>query len=186
MADVYLGYGLSNALRRRREPSPPEPCPLPPLLCGSGRRKTSLRLRRLLHRRLAADLVARGARGGSRGRARGDRAWRRLPGEPGPASVGAVSAAIRQAWPRGSRRCGRCIRVRSSAKAGRSSPPRPEVFLARRGRRVWTMPIKGTRPAGRAGLAESEKDAAEHVMIVDLERNDLSRVCETGSVRGRS
>ena len=59
----------------------------------------------------------------------------------------------------------------------------PEVFLARRGRRVWTMPIKGTRPAGGAGLAESEKDAAEHVMIVDLERNDLARVCEPGSVR---
>ena len=45
------------------------------------------------------------------------------------------------------------------------------------------MPIKGTRPLGVEGLAESEKDAAEHVMIVDLERNDLSRVCEPGSVR---
>jgi para-aminobenzoate synthetase component 1 len=60
----------------------------------------------------------------------------------------------------------------------------PELFLARRGRRLWTCPIKGTRPAGSAGaLAESPKDAAEHVMIVDLERNDLSRVCEPGSVR---
>ncbi|MER3410325.1 MAG: aminodeoxychorismate component I [Thermoleophilia bacterium] len=59
----------------------------------------------------------------------------------------------------------------------------PELFLARRGRRVWTMPIKGTRPRGQAGLAESEKDAAEHVMIVDLERNDLARVCQPGSVR---
>jgi para-aminobenzoate synthetase component 1 len=59
----------------------------------------------------------------------------------------------------------------------------PELFLRRRGRRVWTMPIKGTRPLGEEGLAESEKDAAEHVMIVDLERNDLSRVCEPGSVR---
>ena len=46
------------------------------------------------------------------------------------------------------------------------------------------MPIKGTRPRGAAfELAESEKDAAEHVMIVDLERNDLSRVCEPGSIR---
>ena len=60
----------------------------------------------------------------------------------------------------------------------------PELFLARRGDRVWTKPIKGTRPAGvRGELRESEKDAAEHVMIVDLERNDLSRVCEPGSVR---
>src|SRR5204862_5633244 len=59
----------------------------------------------------------------------------------------------------------------------------PELFLRRRGRRIWTMPIKGTRPLGVQGLTESEKDAAEHVMIVDLERNDLSRVCEPGSVR---
>ena len=62
----------------------------------------------------------------------------------------------------------------------------PELFLARRGRRVWTCPIKGTRPAGAGAareLARSVKDAAEHVMIVDLERNDLSRICEPGSVR---
>jgi para-aminobenzoate synthetase component 1 len=57
----------------------------------------------------------------------------------------------------------------------------PELFLGRRGRRVWTAPIKGTRPLGEH--VEGEKDAAEHVMIVDLERNDLSRVCEPGSVR---
>jgi len=60
----------------------------------------------------------------------------------------------------------------------------PELFLSRRGQRVWTMPIKGTRPIGSDDeLTSSEKDAAEHVMIVDLERNDLSRVCEPGSVR---
>jgi para-aminobenzoate synthetase component 1 len=60
----------------------------------------------------------------------------------------------------------------------------PELFLSRRGRRVSTGPIKGTRPAGRAAeLSRSEKDAAEHLMIVDLERNDLSRVCEAGTVR---
>src|SRR4249919_1082659 len=40
----------------------------------------------------------------------------------------------------------------------------PELFLARRGDRVWTMPIKGTRPAGANGdLLGSEKDAAEHL-----------------------
>jgi len=60
----------------------------------------------------------------------------------------------------------------------------PELFVARRGDRVWTMPIKGTLPlSSREDLRGSAKDAAEHVMIVDLERNDLARVCEPGSVR---
>ncbi|HEX4325032.1 MAG TPA: anthranilate synthase component I family protein [Gaiellaceae bacterium] len=56
----------------------------------------------------------------------------------------------------------------------------PELLLQKRGEVVRTMPIKGTRPAGVP--VESEKDTAEHVMIVDLERNDLSRVCVPGSV----
>jgi anthranilate/para-aminobenzoate synthase component I len=56
---------------------------------------------------------------------------------------------------------------------------------------IETRPIKGTRPRGagpaadRAALADllaSPKDRAEHVMIVDLERNDLGRICRTGSV----
>jgi para-aminobenzoate synthetase component 1 len=60
----------------------------------------------------------------------------------------------------------------------------PELFLARRGARIWTMPIKGTRPLGGwHDLRTSAKDAAEHVMIVDLERNDLGRICEPGSLR---
>jgi para-aminobenzoate synthetase component 1 len=68
----------------------------------------------------------------------------------------------------------------------------PELLLRRRGRHVETRPIKGTRPrsddpASDAGelatLLASTKDRAEHVMIVDLERNDLGRVCETGTVR---
>jgi para-aminobenzoate synthetase component 1 len=57
----------------------------------------------------------------------------------------------------------------------------PELFLARRGRSLVTRPIKGTRPAGED--VDDPKDAAEHVMIVDLERNDLARVCEPGSIR---
>jgi anthranilate/para-aminobenzoate synthase component I len=66
----------------------------------------------------------------------------------------------------------------------------PELFLRRRGREVSSAPIKGTLPRGEgrdAGNAEalrqSAKDAAENVMIVDLVRNDLGRVCEVGSVR---
>ena len=57
----------------------------------------------------------------------------------------------------------------------------PELFLARRGSMLVTRPIKGTRPAGED--VDDPKDAAEHVMIVDLERNDLARVCEPGSIR---
>jgi para-aminobenzoate synthetase component 1 len=57
----------------------------------------------------------------------------------------------------------------------------PELFLRTRGRDVETRPIKGTaRDAGR--LRQSAKDHAENVMIVDLARNDLGRVCEPGSI----
>jgi para-aminobenzoate synthetase/4-amino-4-deoxychorismate lyase len=60
----------------------------------------------------------------------------------------------------------------------------PELFLRRRGREVATGPIKGTIPGtgDPAALRGSAKDRAEHVMIVDLMRNDLGRVCEYGSV----
>jgi para-aminobenzoate synthetase / 4-amino-4-deoxychorismate lyase len=60
----------------------------------------------------------------------------------------------------------------------------PERFLRRTGDHVITSPIKGTAPreAGSAALLGSAKDAAEHVMIVDLSRNDLGRVARYGSV----
>jgi anthranilate/para-aminobenzoate synthase component I len=68
----------------------------------------------------------------------------------------------------------------------------PERFLRRTtDGSIETCPIKGTRPRGDLGgldrnaedLLASAKDRAEHVMIVDVERNDLGRICETGSVR---
>ncbi|MFJ6667053.1 chorismate-binding protein [Streptomyces sp. NPDC091383] len=55
----------------------------------------------------------------------------------------------------------------------------PELFLRRRGRTVESGPIKGT---GRTEADLLEKDYAENVMIVDLVRNDIGRVCATGSV----
>lgn len=68
----------------------------------------------------------------------------------------------------------------------------PELFYETTGRRITTRPIKGTRPrssskkldeAMAAELIASTKDQAELTMIVDLERNDLGRVCEYGSVQ---
>jgi para-aminobenzoate synthetase component 1 len=67
----------------------------------------------------------------------------------------------------------------------------PEQFLQKCGRSLETRPIKGTRPRGAtaaedrllaADLSASEKDRAELLMIVDLERNDLGRIAEFGSV----
>lgn len=61
----------------------------------------------------------------------------------------------------------------------------PERFLASSQGRIETRPIKGTRPVASSHeqqLAESEKDGAEHLMIVDLERNDLGRIARIGSV----
>jgi len=68
----------------------------------------------------------------------------------------------------------------------------PELFVALKDAEARTKPMKGTRPRGadadkdaamREELAESEKDKAENLMIVDLLRNDLARVAEPGSVR---
>ncbi len=68
----------------------------------------------------------------------------------------------------------------------------PERLVRVRGRRVETRPIAGTRPRGqnladdlslRAELIAHPKERAEHVMLIDLERNDLGRICVPGSIR---
>jgi anthranilate synthase component 1 len=68
----------------------------------------------------------------------------------------------------------------------------PEMLVRVEGSRVETHPIAGTRPRGRSDeedmrlaeeLKRNEKERAEHVMLVDLGRNDVGRVCEYGTVR---
>jgi para-aminobenzoate synthetase component I len=184
VADLYLGYALSTALRRGPHRDPPEPCALPLAAC---------RVRPDMQPSLAAANFRIGewsrtwdeeTYGGAveavkEAIERGDVYQVNLvqhlsaPFEGDPAGLAAALAPLRplHPWP-------------LSGEGWTMASASPELFLARRGDRVWTKPIKGTRPLGAAEeLRESSKDAAEHVMIVDLERNDLSRVCEPGSIR---
>ena len=71
----------------------------------------------------------------------------------------------------------------------------PEVLVKLHRREATLSPIAGTRPRGRTAvedqemeneLISSEKERAEHIMLVDLGRNDLGRVCEIGSIRTES
>jgi para-aminobenzoate synthetase component 1 len=188
VADLYLGYGLSSAIRRLDSPAPHEPCPLPVAACSvqptryvalyDNRDALSFgpwqRTWRAGEHAAAVDRVREAI-------ARGDVYQVNLvqhlsaPFSGSPSALAARLAPLRPLIPEPYAGDGWAI-VSGS----------PELFLSRRGRRVWTCPIKGTRPAGAGAadeLAGSAKDAAEHVMIVDLERNDLSRVCEPGSVR---
>jgi anthranilate synthase component 1 len=80
------------------------------------------------------------------------------------------------------------IRMGGVAVVGSS----PEMLVRVEGSRVETHPIAGTRPRGRSAdedmrlaeeLKRNEKERAEHVMLVDLGRNDVGRVCDYGSVR---
>ena len=184
VADVLLAYRASDGLRRLPVAAPPEPCRLPLAACRI--------------RPAAAPAFVPGSF------AIGDWETTWAPGDYA-AAVDDVRAAIA----RGDvyqvnlvQHLSAPFRGDPAGLAARLAPLRPlhpeplrgdgwtvvsaspEVFLRRRGRTLSTYPIKGTRPLGDADdLAGSEKDGAEHVMIVDLERNDLSRVCEPGSVR---
>jgi para-aminobenzoate synthetase component I len=177
-AELYLGYGLSDPLRRRSTPAPPEPCPVP-IAAVRVRERELVPIQHkppaigLWERSWADSDYAEAVEAVRAAIARGDvyqvnlvqHLSAELSGDPR-----ALAEPLRQFSPR--------VMTGDDWAIVSASP---ELFLARRGRRVSTAPIKGTRPLGEH--VEGEKDAAEHVMIVDLERNDLSRVCEPGSVR---
>jgi len=182
VADLYLGYGLSDAIRRGSRPAPPEPCPLLPLAaCRLAEEGNATRggfeIGDWTQTWTAAEYCAaveevRAAIG------RGDVyqvnvvQHLQAPFSGNPHALAACLAPLRPLQP--------APFVTDSWAVASASP---ELFLSRRGDLVRTMPIKGTRPRGEASeLRASEKDAAEHVMIVDLERNDLSRICEAGTV----
>jgi len=181
VAHVYLGYRSMDGLRRGTCPAPPEPCPLPAV---------AVEIRPVDEPVAPAGGFAVGA-------------WTRTWTD---AEYAAAVDAVRAAIAEGDVYQANLVQHLAAEFAGdprgladrlaplRPLEPRPlagdgwaivsaspELFLARRGSRIWTAPIKGTRPAGVP--ISSAKDAAEHVMIVDLERNDLSRVCATGSIR---
>ncbi|MBA3382954.1 MAG: anthranilate synthase component I family protein [Actinobacteria bacterium] len=190
-ADLYLGYGLSQTISRSGAAPAAEPCPSLPLVACAVRSN-----RYVVEHGNSGDIL-------------GDIRVGAWAGDWSAADYAAAVERARAAIARGDVYQVNLVQHLSAACSG---PPAalaaklaslsplhpdpfvgeawavvsasPELFLARRGRRVWTMPIKGTRPLGAAAeLRASAKDAAEHVMIVELERNDLSRVCEPGTVR---
>ncbi len=183
MADVYLGYRLSDAQRRTTTPYPVEPCPLPAgaLLVRPSEERAPAAGRFTIgdwERSWCDAEYAEAIEAVRAAIAKGDVYQVNLVQhlsatfDGDPAGVAAALATLHGIEPHPFRGDGWTI-VSAS----------PELLLSRRGRHVWTKPIKGTRPLGEDGLAEAEKDVAEHVMIVDLERNDLARVCEPGSIR---
>jgi para-aminobenzoate synthetase component I len=180
VADVFLGYALAQILRREPQPPPHEPCPLPVLACEIRPEHApppsagGFRVGEWEPTWTTEDYAA-GVEAARAAIARGDVYQVNLvqhlsaPFRGDAAGLGEALASLRPLHPRPLAGAGWTI-VSGS----------PELFLARRGTQLVTKPIKGTRPAGQDVV--DAKDAAEHVMIVDLERNDLSRVCETGSV----
>jgi para-aminobenzoate synthetase component 1 len=204
VADLYLGYGLSSTIRRSATEPPPEPCALPLLACAVRSVDHDV-----IHGNVAGDVP-----GEEPDPDLEIGVWHRTwsPDDHADA-IGEVRRAIGrgdvyqvnlvQHLSASFRGSPRSLATRLAPLTQPNELPfadaawrvlegdgwaivsaTPELLLARRGGRVWTRPIKGTRPRGRrADLLGSSKDTAEHVMIVDLERNDLSRVCRAGSVR---
>ena len=181
VARVYVGYRASDAMRRSRVPAPPEPCPLPAVACAIEPVDGAVRAAGSFvvgdwSSSWSEDEYAAAVDAVRDAIAEGDVYQVNLvqhlsaPFDGDPAGLARALAPLRPLEP--APLAGQGWTIVSAS---------PELLLSRRGNVVRTSPIKGTRPAGVS--VDSPKDAAEHVMIVDLERNDLSRVCVPGSVR---
>jgi para-aminobenzoate synthetase component 1 len=180
VAHVYVGYRSSDLLRRTGTPAPPEPCELPAVayeIVSSHPTSTTSGSYAIgawdatWNEGEYADAVEAVREAIAEGDVYQVNLVQHLSAEfdGDPAGLAHALAPLRPLEPRPLAGDGWSI-VSAS----------PELLLSRRGSRIRTSPIKGTRPAGVP--VESAKDAAEHVMIVDLERNDLSRVARAGSV----
>ncbi len=94
VADLFLGYGLSQTIRREKTPPPPEPCALPLAACTVRTQTETLRIRSSREREdghLGADLVRTRISCCCRTGACGDRSWRRVPGQRRAAPLGCMS-----------------------------------------------------------------------------------------------
>ncbi len=184
LADLYLGYGLAASLAGVHVPQPPEPCPLPVAAC---------RVRPADGPAPAAGSFQTGAFVPTWTPDEHGDAIERVRAAIGRGDVYQVNLVqhLRASFRGSPRALEAALRPLDAAWAqalhgdGWSIvSATPELFLQTRGDRARTMPIKGTRPADSGEpIAGSPKDRAEHVMIVDLERNDLGRVCRPGSIR---
>ena len=182
VADLYLGYGLAATLAGVTTTQPPEPCALPGLACHIARsqqpRPGAASIGKFQPTWSPAEY--RSAIAGSPGR---HRPRRRLPGQPRAAPAGAVlGRPTRRSLPR-SPRWRRAWAMDMHGDGWSVVSASPELFLRTQGRPGRDDADQGHAPGGGGGaIADSAKDRAEHIMIVDLERNDLGRVCEPGSV----
>ena len=181
-ADLFLSYGLAAHLGGLHSVQPADPCPLPVLACRLGAGEPAgepepFQIGRWLHT-WTPDAHAAAVAEVRAAIARGDvyqvNLVQHLSAEfsGDPTAVLQAFRPLAAPWAMDLHGDGWSI-VSAS----------PELFLRTRGDHVWTMPIKGTRPADTdERIADSPKDRAEHVMIVDLERNDLGHVCRPGTV----
>jgi para-aminobenzoate synthetase component I len=167
-----LHFGLFGSALHYRSQRVPDPRPQPANRNAQGRERFEASVRRIVDRIYRGDLFQANL-------------CRYLEAPLDPERIWPLYVAMRRASPA---QFGAFL----DAGAGRAVlSMSPELFLRVRGGMVESQPIKGTRPRHRdpaedaaagAELLASEKDRAELAMIVDVVRNDLGRVCETGSI----